>query len=223
MKSGTLFATILLRRFRRPQLLRVISDGGHGSQTDHSGWVNGIAFVVAGAAAFLLWKAPAAVTTQATRRALPISTSSSAAGKSRIRRLKGRSRRLHRVAGVRWNLRHSENPGRPRQHGWTTSWTFRSTYRAVTAAFLQRLDRAVVDLVAGRPPSGLDRHAGCGRFENGVGMFYADETMPGDRSGCDFWWTMLSRTDRAGNRPFPRAGANLGDNWFMDFTRTGVV
>lgn len=57
MKSGTLFATILLAAVSTAQLLRVIF-GWQVTVADQviPVWVSGIAFVVAGAAAFLLWK-----------------------------------------------------------------------------------------------------------------------------------------------------------------------
>ena len=57
MNPGTLFATILLAAVAVAHLLRMI----YGWQVTIADsvvpmWVSGVAFVVAGAAAFLLWK-----------------------------------------------------------------------------------------------------------------------------------------------------------------------
>jgi len=75
----------------------------------------------------------------------------------------------------------------------------------------------------GRYPGSIDTPV-VGRFENGVGIFYAEETFAGKPIRVRFLWTMFKPDGPRWEQAFsPDAGATWETNWFMDFTRTGVV
>jgi hypothetical protein len=61
-----------------------------------------------------------------------------------------------------------------------------------------------------------------GRFEQGVGRFYADETLRGRPIRVRFIWSEITATTARWEQAFsPDAGASWEINWDMRFTRIG--
>ena len=59
-----------------------------------------------------------------------------------------------------------------------------------------------------------------GRFENGIGHFYADEPFEGRPIKVRFIWTPVSDTECRWEQAFSAdGGASWETNWFTDFTR----
>ncbi len=59
-----------------------------------------------------------------------------------------------------------------------------------------------------------------GRFENGVGFFYADEPFEGRPIRVRFIWTPVSASACRWEQAFsPDGGATWETNWIMEFTR----
>ncbi|GGF13292.1 hypothetical protein GCM10011611_18750 [Aliidongia dinghuensis] len=59
-----------------------------------------------------------------------------------------------------------------------------------------------------------------GRFENGIGTFYADELFEGRPIRVRFIWTPISTTACRWEQAFSAdGGASWETNWIMDFTR----
>lgn len=59
-----------------------------------------------------------------------------------------------------------------------------------------------------------------GRFDNGIGLFYADEDFEGRPIRVRFIWTPVSADRCTWEQAFsPDAGASWETNWFMEFTR----
>ena len=71
----------------------------------------------------------------------------------------------------------------------------------------------------GRYPATLDTPM-VGRFENGVGTFYANDTLAGRPIRVRFLWTLpkpgMPRWEQAFSAD---AGASWETNWVMEFTR----
>jgi len=97
-------------------------------------------------------------------------------------------------------------------------------YRAVTLrSFNASTGQWSIWWLDGRHPGSIDTPV-VGRFENGVGTFHADETFAGKPIRVRFLWTMSKPDGPRWEQAFsPDAGATWETNWFMDFTRTGVV
>ena len=78
----------------------------------------------------------------------------------------------------------------------------------------------MVYMVAGWPQSGPGRCASLGRFENGVGTFYADDTFKGKPIRVRFLWTrVMSNTPHWEQAFSADAGRTWETNWTMDFTK----
>ena len=61
-----------------------------------------------------------------------------------------------------------------------------------------------------------------GRFDRGVGSFYADETLRGRPIRVRFIWSEITATTARWEQAFsPDAGASWEINWKMQFTRVG--
>jgi hypothetical protein len=61
-----------------------------------------------------------------------------------------------------------------------------------------------------------------GRFDRGVGSFYADETLRGRPIRVRFIWSEITATTARWEQAFsPDAGASWEINWKMQFTRMG--
>jgi hypothetical protein len=59
-----------------------------------------------------------------------------------------------------------------------------------------------------------------GRFENGVGIFFADETFRGQPIKVRFLWSRITPTSARWEQAFsPDGGKSWETNWEMDFTR----
>ena len=72
----------------------------------------------------------------------------------------------------------------------------------------------------GRHPSRLDAPM-VGRFENGVGAFYADDTLDGQPIRVRFLWTVRGPDRPHWEQAFSAdSGATWEINWTMDFTRS---
>jgi hypothetical protein len=70
-----------------------------------------------------------------------------------------------------------------------------------------------------RNPGPLDPPV-VGRFENGVGTFYADDTFKGKPIRVRYLWTNLSTTPHWEQAFSEDGGKTWEINWTMDFTRT---
>ena len=59
-----------------------------------------------------------------------------------------------------------------------------------------------------------------GRFENGIGTFFADETFRGQPIKVRFLWSNITPTTARWEQAFsPDGGKTWETNWEMDFTR----
>jgi hypothetical protein len=59
-----------------------------------------------------------------------------------------------------------------------------------------------------------------GRFENGVGIFFGDDTLRGAPIRVRFIWSDITPTAARWTQAFsPDAGATWEENWIMEFTR----
>ena len=59
-----------------------------------------------------------------------------------------------------------------------------------------------------------------GRFENGVGTFYADDTLRGKKIRVRFTWSHITPTSARWEQAFsPDAGKTWEVNWMMEFRR----
>src|SRR5678816_1623951 len=62
-----------------------------------------------------------------------------------------------------------------------------------------------------------------GRFENGVGLFYADDTLRGKPIRVRFTWSNMTRTSAHWEQAFsPDGGKTWETNWVTDFKRAGT-
>ena len=94
------------------------------------------------------------------------------------------------------------------------------TYRAIALrSFDPAANSWAIWWLDARSPHALDVPV-VGRFEDGVGHFYADDTLDGHPIRLRFMW---SRTDTASPRWEQAMSADGGEswevNWTMDFTR----
>ena len=72
--------------------------------------------------------------------------------------------------------------------------------------------------VDGRDPSHLDTPV-LGRFENGVGKFYAEDTFKGKPIRVRYVWTQTSGMPHWEQAFSSDAGASWETNWTMDFAK----
>ena len=93
------------------------------------------------------------------------------------------------------------------------------TYCAVT---LRTYDRATgqwsIWWIDSRNPGHLDPPV-LGRFENGVGTFYADDNFSGKPIRVRFLWTKLSTAPHWEQAFSADGGKTWETNWTMDFTK----
>lgn len=99
-----------------------------------------------------------------------------------------------------------------------------SPYRAVT---LRSFDAATgfwsIWWLDGRFPGTLDKPM-VGRFDNGVGTFFADDTLAEKPIRVRFLWTMSKSGQPQWEQAFsPDGGKSWETNWVMDFTRADAV
>jgi hypothetical protein len=73
--------------------------------------------------------------------------------------------------------------------------------------------------IDGRNPLHLDPPV-VGRFENGIGTFYADDLFEGEPIRVRYLWTNLSSMPHWEQAFSVDGGKSWETNWTMDFTRT---
>ena len=93
-------------------------------------------------------------------------------------------------------------------------------YRAVTLrSFDAATEQWSIWWLDGRHPGSIGTPV-VGRFESGVGSFFADETIAGKPIRVRFFWTMPTPDQPRWEQAFsPDAGATWETNWIMDFAR----
>jgi ketosteroid isomerase-like protein len=93
-------------------------------------------------------------------------------------------------------------------------------YRAVTFRTYDQAKKLwSIWWIDSRNPGTLDPPV-VGRFENGVGTFYADDTFKGKPIRIRYLWTNLSTTPHWEQAFSEDEGKTWETNWTMDFTRT---
>jgi hypothetical protein len=95
-------------------------------------------------------------------------------------------------------------------------------YRAATfRAFDPATKQWAIWWLDGRHPHAVDVPM-IGRFENGIGTFFADETFRGQPIKVRFLWSGITPTSARWEQAFsPDGGKTWETNWEMDFTREG--
>jgi hypothetical protein len=74
----------------------------------------------------------------------------------------------------------------------------------------------------GRSPSAALDPAVKGRFANGIGLFYADDTLRGKPVKVRFTWSHISATTARWEQAFSGDGGKTWEtNWVTDFTKIG--
>ena len=96
------------------------------------------------------------------------------------------------------------------------------TYRAATLrAFDPATRQWAIWWLDGRHPHTVDTPM-IGRFENGVGTFFADDTHHGRPIKVRFLWSRITPTTAHWEQAFSVDGGKTWEtNWEMDFTREG--
>jgi hypothetical protein len=96
-------------------------------------------------------------------------------------------------------------------------------YRAVTLrAFDPKTGQWSIWWLDGRNPSGNLDPPVRGRFEGGVGTFYADDTLNGKPIRVRFTWSHAAANACRWEQAFsPDGGKTWETNWTMEFQRTG--
>jgi len=99
-----------------------------------------------------------------------------------------------------------------------------AAYRAVT---LRSFDQATglwsIWWLDGRSPSANLDPSVKGRFENGIGTFYADDTLNGKPIRVRFTWSHSSATACHWEQAFsPDGGKTWETNWIMEFRRSAL-
>jgi hypothetical protein len=94
------------------------------------------------------------------------------------------------------------------------------TYRAATLrAFDPNEKQWSIWWLDSRDPGHLDPPV-VGRFDNGVGKFYAEDTFKGKPIRVRYLWTQVTSGMPHWEQAFsPDAGASWETNWIMDFTK----
>jgi hypothetical protein len=95
------------------------------------------------------------------------------------------------------------------------------TYRAATLrAYDPATKQWAIWWLDGRQPHALDAPM-IGRFEDGIGTFFADDTFRGQSIRVRFLWSNITPTTARWEQAFsPDGGRSWETNWEMDFTRT---
>jgi hypothetical protein len=95
------------------------------------------------------------------------------------------------------------------------------TYRAIgLRAYDPKRAQWAIWWVDGRNPFGDVDPPVKGRFENGVGNFYADDTLRGKKVRVRFTWSHITATSAQWDQAFsPDGGKTWETNWHMDFER----
>jgi Protein of unknown function (DUF1579) len=93
-------------------------------------------------------------------------------------------------------------------------------YSAVTLRTYDRAkDQWSIWWIDSRNPGQLDPPV-VGRFENGVGTFYADDTFKGEPIRVRFFWTEVTSSTPHWEQAFSIDGGKTWEtNWTMDFTK----
>lgn len=96
-------------------------------------------------------------------------------------------------------------------------------YRAATLrAFNPATGQWSIWWLDGRTPSASLEPSMTGRFENGVGTFYADDTLNGKPIRVRFTWSHSSANACRWEQAFsPDGGKTWETNWIMEFRRDG--
>lgn len=96
-------------------------------------------------------------------------------------------------------------------------------YRAVTLrSYDPKSGQWSIWWLDGRHPASLDTPM-VGRFENGVGTFYANDSIRGRPIRVRFLWTLPSADHPRWEQAFSAdGGASWETNWIMSFTRDGA-
>jgi hypothetical protein len=94
------------------------------------------------------------------------------------------------------------------------------SYRAATLrSFDPATKQWAIWWLDGRHPHAIDAPM-VGRFENGIGTFFADETFRGRPITVRFLWSAITPTTARWEQAFsPDGGKTWETNWEMDFTR----
>ncbi len=94
-------------------------------------------------------------------------------------------------------------------------------YRAVTLrAYDGRTGQWAIWWLDGRNPFGELDPPVKGRFEHGVGTFYADDTLRGKRIRMRFIWSRITPSSAHWEQAFsPDGGKTWETNWYSDFRR----
>jgi len=97
----------------------------------------------------------------------------------------------------------------------------KGAYRAVALrAYNSKTGQWAIWWLDGRYPSGPLDPPVQGRFENGVGTFYADDTLKGKPIRVRFLWTRVTSDTPRWEQAFSvDAGKTWETNWIMDFTK----
>ncbi len=95
------------------------------------------------------------------------------------------------------------------------------SYRAITLrAFDPATERWAIWWLDARHPHSLDVPM-IGHFTDGVGTFFADDTIDGRAIKVRFLWTDITKTGCRWQQAFSSdGGASWETNWIMNFTRT---
>jgi hypothetical protein len=95
------------------------------------------------------------------------------------------------------------------------------TYRGVTLrAYDPNSGQWAIWWLDGRNPFGSLEPPVKGRFENGVGTFYSDDTLRGKPIRVRFIWSHMTRDSAHWEQAFsPDGGETWETNWISDFTR----
>jgi hypothetical protein len=74
----------------------------------------------------------------------------------------------------------------------------------------------------GRTPMAMLDPPMLGRFANGVGTFYNDDSLRGKPVRVRFIWSMITRDSTHWEQAYsPDGGKTWETNWISDFTRVG--
>jgi len=78
--------------------------------------------------------------------------------------------------------------------------------------------------IDGRNPHGALDPPVKGHFDRGVGQFYSDSVIDGKTIRTRYTWSKITATSAHWEQAFSSdAGRTWETNWYMDFTRSGVV
>ena len=96
------------------------------------------------------------------------------------------------------------------------------THGVALRAFDEKTGQWAIWWVDSRNPHAALDPPVVGRFENGVGTFYADGLVDGKQTRTRFIWSKITATSAHWEQAFSYDGGKTWDtNWYMDFQRTG--